>query len=255
MIQRSYVKFLATFAIIAVGLAFAYCKEAPPAKVEWSYEGATGPENWGDLSPDFAACKTGMEQSPIDITGAGDADLPALELNYNPASYEVVNNGHTIQVNLEGAGNLKVGDDTYDLLQFHFHTPSEEAINGKRFPLDVHFVHKSAAGELAVIGLLFEEGAANEQLAAFWSQMPTEANATNKGEGKLDPAAIIGTELSYYTFKGSLTTPPCSEGVRWLVLQTPTTIGADQLAAFQSIYDMNARPIQPLNDREIQASR
>lgn len=237
-------------------MAFTFhCKDSGSDHAEWSYEGATGPEKWGELSEDFAACKTGENQSPIDIKGAEAADLPALNLNYKPAAYEVVNNGHTIQVNLKDAGQLTIGEDSYDLLQFHFHSPSEEAVDGKRFPMVAHFVHKSEAGELAVIGLMFDEGAKNETLADVWSLIPAEEKATNQGTGELNPSDIIGANLGYYTFTGSLTTPPCSEGVRWIVLKSASTIGPDQLSAFKDLYPMNARPIQPLNDRQIQASK
>ncbi|MCB1169055.1 MAG: carbonic anhydrase family protein [Leptospiraceae bacterium] len=229
-------------------------KEATGHDSHWTYEGQTGPEKWGELSEDFEACKLGKNQSPIDIKDASAADLPELKLQYKDAGFEVVNNGHTIQVNLKDAGKLVIGEDSYSLLQFHFHHPSEEAVNGERFPLVAHFVHKSDSGELAVIGLLFKEGAANESLSGVWSLMPAAADETNPGEGALNPTSVIKDASAYYTFKGSLTTPPCSEGVRWIVLKNPATISAEQVEAFKKLYPMNARPIQPLNDREIQVS-
>ncbi len=242
--------------MFSVSLALVSCKgESKPHGGHWSYEGETGPEKWGELSTDFEACKIGENQSPIDITGASAADLPALQLNYNPTNYEIVNNGHTIQVNLKDAGKLVIGEDSYSLLQFHFHHPSEEAVDGERFPLVAHFVHKADDGELAVIGLLFSEGDKNALLSSVFANMPGEAKATVDGEGTLNPSEILGSELGYYTFTGSLTTPPCSEGVRWIVLKSPTTVGGEQLAAFKKLFPMNARPIQPLNDREIKVSK
>ncbi|MCB1138977.1 MAG: carbonic anhydrase family protein [Leptospiraceae bacterium] len=220
----------------------------------WSYEGGTGPENWGELSEEFEACKMGKYQSPIDIKDATAADLPELQLEYKDAGFEVVNNGHSIQVNLKDAGKLVIGEDAYNLLQFHFHHPSEAAVNGERFPLVAHFVHKSASGELAVVGLLFRKGAVNESLSGIWSLMPGSADQTNPGEGTLNPTSIIQDASAYYTFKGSLTIPPCSEGVRWIVLKNPATISAEQVDAFKKLYPMNARPIQPRNHREIQVS-
>ena len=220
----------------------------------WSYKEATGPENWGDLSAEFQACKLGKNQSPIDITDVRDADLPPLNLNYKDTSFEIVNNGHTIQINLENAGELVIEEDTYKLLQFHFHNPSEEAVEGQRFPLVAHFVHKSDAGELAVIALFFVTGQKNGLLEPVFSNMPGSPEETKPGNGTINPSEILGSK-GYYAYNGSLTTPPCSEGVRWIVLKTPSKLSLEQLSSFKELYSGNARPLQPLNAREIMSSR
>ena len=181
--------------MFSVSLALVSCKgESKPHGGHWSYEGETGPEKWGELSTDFEACKIGENQSPIDITGASAADLPALQLNYNPTNYEIVNNGHTIQVNLKDAGKLVIGEDSYSLLQFHFHHPSEEAVDGERFPLVAHFVHKADDGELAVIGLLFSEGdksieAFQDDIADRYADKPSAINPDEPAEVKFDSLA------------------------------------------------------------------
>jgi carbonic anhydrase len=229
--------------------------DAKPA--HWSY-GAShgGPAKWSELSPDYAACGVGKHQSPIDIKGAKKADLPPIQLGYQPSQPSVVNNGHTIQVNLPPGNSITVGDHKYDLAQFHFHTPSEEAVSGKRAPLVAHFVHKDADGKLAVVAVLFDVGAENAALAPVFANLPAEeSSSATLAEVKLDPAAVLPAKRGYYEFEGSLTTPPCSEGVRWLVLQQRSTISKAQLAAFQKLYPANARPLQPLNGREIRASK
>jgi carbonic anhydrase len=230
---------------------------AQGAHVHWSYDKSHGgPASWSELSPDFAACGVGKHQSPIDIKGPKKADLPPIQFAYQPSEPSVVNNGHTVQVNLPPGNSITVGDHQYDLAQFHFHTPSEEAVSGKRAPLVAHFVHKDAEGKLAVVAVLFDVGAENAALAPIFANMPAQADTNvTLAQVKLDPAAVLPAKRGYYEFEGSLTTPPCSEGVRWLVLQQRSTISKSQLAAFKKLYPENARPLQPLNGREIRASR
>ncbi len=235
---------------IAAGLAS--CKHE---NAHWAYGGDSGPEQWGDLSTDFQACKLGKNQSPIDISNAKTTDLTSLTLNYQDTPYVVENNGHSIQINLENAGNLTIGEDTYKLLQFHFHNPSEEAVDGQRFPLVAHFVHKSDAGNLAVIALFFATGKENALLKPVFSNLPAEEKESLKGDSQINPASILGNELAYYAYNGSLTTPPCSEGVRWIVLKKPTELSLEQLSAFKELYSGNARPLQPLNARQVLQSR
>ncbi|MCB1321537.1 MAG: carbonic anhydrase family protein [Leptospiraceae bacterium] len=214
-----------------------------------------GPQNWGELSPEYETCTTGTLQSPIDIHGAKSADLPALQLNYIDSNFIVTNNGHTIKASFENGGTLKVGEDSYNLIQVHFHSPGEAAVDGDRSDMVAHLVHSSEAGDLAVIGVLLEAGNANAAIQKIWDQMPQEVGAENKASGTLNAQNITGSELAYYTFQGSLTTPPCTEGVRWIVLKNPVTLSAGQIAAFKELYPMNARPIQPTNDREILVSK
>lgn len=217
----------------------------------WGYEGESGPEHWGMMDRANAMCSEGRSQSPIDITGAHSMGLQAIEFNYKPiASPEVVNNGHTIQVNYANGSYVVIGGKRYDLLQFHFHTPAENLIDGYRAPMSAHLVHKSGDGQLAVVGVKIDVGADNAFLAPVWSVMPTKlgkaaANAT------LDINQFLPENKSYYNFSGSLTTPPCSEGVSWNVMKTRVTVSNAQLDALKKLFPMNARPVQPLNDRMI----
>ncbi len=225
--------------------------DATPKKVDWSYTGDNGPEHWASLSENFATCASGTVQSPFDITADKTDDLPALNLNYVPTGMTVINNGHTIQVDQAGGGQLVVGDATYNLLQFHFHTASEYSIDGKFYPLEVHLVHASDAGELAVVGVMFAEGEANAELANIWANMPaTKGENTVEGQS-VDVKNLLPDSGQYYRFMGSLTTPPCSEGVNWHVMSQPITASAEQIAAFKAIFPMNARPLQAENDRMV----
>ena len=226
------------------------------ADIHWEYgKGHGGPAHWSELSPDFATCTAGKHQSPIDIKGAEKAPLPEIQFAYQPGSPKVINNGHTIQVTLPLGNSITVGDHKYDLLQFHFHTPSEEAVSGKRTPLVAHFVHKDAEGNLAVVAVLFNVGAENAALKPVFAKMPAKAKTEVELQGvQLDPSAALPAQRGYYEFEGSLTTPPCSEGVRWLVLQQRSTVSQAQLSAFKKLYPNNARPLQPLNGRPIRAS-
>lgn len=216
----------------------------------WEYKGHAGAEHWGELDKAFETCKLGTEQSPIDIRGARKSgELPAIGFGYTAGDAEVVNNGHTIQVNLPSGGTVKLASGDYKLLQFHFHTPSEEKVNGQAYPLVAHLVHRNDAGELAVVGVLFREGKENAALAKVFAAMPREAGARAPLQGGFDASALLPRTQAYWSFKGSLTTPPCSEGVKWQVLRTPVEVSRAQLAAFRKLYPMNARPVQPLNGR------
>ncbi len=219
----------------------------------WGYGEAA---RWGDLSADFKECKLGKEQSPIDIpTKATEkAKLAAIGFNYQAGAGEVVNNGHTIQVNLKGAGSAKLAGGDYQLLQFHFHTPSEEKMDGKNFAMVAHLVHKSAAGGLGVVGVMFKEGRENAALKSVFEAMPAKAGGKAALKANLNVADFLPGDKGYYAFRGSLTTPPCSEGVAWHVLKQPVELSKAQIDAFRKLYKMNARPVQPLNGRKIQES-
>lgn len=220
-------------------------------KVHWGYAGKHGPAHWGDLAPAFALCKTGKKQSPVDLKGAKPGKVDALSFAYKPAPLRVDNNGHALQWNQVPQSKLKVGKDEYTLLQIHFHSPSEHTVDGKAFPLEAHFVHKSAAGKLAVVGVLYTVKAENKALATLWKKIPTEPHSNAVHKGTLDPTLLLPKNRSSFRYPGSLTTPPCSEGVRWIVLRTPMTISAKQLASFNTAYKGNLRPVLPLNDRTI----
>lgn len=217
----------------------------------WGYEGKTGPDNWGNLSQDFATCKLGKLQAPIDIPTKGTSKVSApIKVNYKPSGGEIINNGHTIQVVLPDEGSAKLSDLSFQFLQMHFHTPSEEKVDGKSYPLNAHLVHKSADAKLAVIGVFFKEGAENPVLKEVFSQMPgSEGKVALKGA--IDLNAMLPKSLAYYSYAGSLTTPPCSEGVTFYVLKMPVELSKAQLEQFKKLYPMNARPTFPLNGRKV----
>ncbi|MDH4262475.1 MAG: carbonic anhydrase family protein [Spirochaetia bacterium] len=225
---------------------------AADKNAHWSYDGKTGPQYWGNLSQDYNLCKTGKTQSPIDIQNAESGNLKSIAFNYNSSSLKILNNGHTLQVNNERAGFITVENGKYELVQFHFHTPSENKINGKSFPLELHLVHKNSQGELTVIGVMFEEGVKNDIIEKIWNNAPESSDKAATIESvSINPLDILPENGSYYQFKGSLTTPPCSEGVNWYVLQTPAQLSKDQITKFTTFFGENARPVQPLNERKI----
>lgn len=226
--------------------------------VHWSYSGATGPQAWSKLQPEFSTCAAGKRQSPINIDDTSTLQGPAeaLQFNYQPSNAVVVNNGHTIQVNLQGNNTLTVRGSTYTLLQFHFHTPSEEQVNFRNFAMVVHLVHRSAEGQLAVVAVLLEPGEANALIDKVWTYMPLDVNDTVRTPtGLIDLSELLPKDQRYYQFMGSLTTPPCTEGVLWMVLKQPTQISQAQLRLFQQLYPNNARPVQPLNNRPVRSAQ
>ena len=245
---------LLTLTLTVVGLlVFSAAQEAHAP--HWAYEGKEGPKEWGTLDSSYAACSVGKTQSPIDIKGAKKTDLPALNFSYHAVPLRIINNGHTIQVNYAPGSTLSVGEKLYTLQQFHFHHPSEEHVNGKEFPLVAHLVHADAEGHLVVIAVLFELGNANSLIETLWENIPAVKEKPHDSSISIQAQDLIPSERSYFTYAGSLTTPPCSEGVSWYVLNSHTTISPQQLTAFAKIYPMNARPIQPTNGREILLSK
>ena len=232
------------------------CATAPAAEhatnageVHWSYSGDTGPEYWGQLSEEFALCATGSAQTPIDIAPNAQADVANPVFAYQAGASEVINNGHTVQLKAEAANQMTVDGVTYTLLQMHFHAPSEHAIAGVRAPLEMHFVHQAADGTLAVVAVLAQAGAPTPA----WDAM---VNVLSTAEGQsattnVDWSALLPTNQATYRYLGSLTTPPCSEGVHWMVMQTPVTLSDAQIGAFTQAYAANARPLQAVNDREV----
>ena len=230
------------------------------AEGNWSYTGATGPAKWAALSKEFKACKAGEEskQSPIDIPDAKarKGDLPGLLFNYKPASLKIIDNGHTIEVVYPPGSFVSIEGKHYELQQFHFHKPAEEKIDGKGHEMDAHLVHKGPDGKLIVIAVLFDVGKENKTIKSIWDALPKEKGKEVTVDAvKINPIDLLPTEKGYYTYAGSLTTPPCSEQVTWYVLKTPVLVSADQIARFGRIYPNNARPIQPFNDRDIMGTR
>ena len=233
------------------GLVCASAVAGAPAGggVRWGYEGAGGPRNWGSLDRAYAACSDGWEQSPIDLGSAKAGRLPGIVFDYAPSPMTVSNNGHAIQVDYAPGSGIVHGGVRYELLQFHFHHGSEHTVAGVRFPLELHLVHRSSGGELAVVGVLFKEGAASEALEPLWSRLPAEAGATAAVPGPMNAAALLPERRSTWRYVGSLTTPPCTEGVSWIVMTEPMTLSAAQIEAFAAIFPNNYRPVQPLNGR------
>jgi len=223
----------------------------------WGYEGAEGPEHWGDLDPAYAACKTGTLQSPINIVTSKLAatDLDSFRFYYKPAPLDVLDTGHSIQINFDPGSIMKIDGVPYSLLQIHFHRPSEEQIDGKSFPMVAHLVHKSADGKLAVLAVLLTIGKANPLIDAVLANLPKGAgNETRSDKTLADPSAILPPVPNYYTFLGSLTTPPCTEGVTWFVLKSQASISSAQEQALAKRYPHNARPIQAVHDRKVRSS-
>jgi carbonic anhydrase len=217
----------------------------------WTYSGHEGPENWAKLSAEFSGC-SGRNQSPIDLSGFIEADLAPIRFSYQAGSKEILNNGHTVQVNYAEGSSIQIDGMTFNLLQFHFHAPSENNIEGKSYPMEAHFVHADKDGNLAVVALMFEEGAENKALAKAWAQMPKHAGDKHAFKAALDAGELLPADRDYYRFNGSLTTPPCTEGVRWLVLKNPVTASKQQIAAFSSVlHEPNNRPLQAVNARPI----
>jgi len=221
----------------------------------WGYLGEIGPNFWTKINPEFDMCSEGTQQSPINIVATKDVELKPLALNYSAASKSIINNGHTIQVNVAHGSTLKINKIDYDLKQFHFHVPSENNINGNTFPLEVHFVHATKEGQLAVIAVMFEVGEANPILSKVWKKLPKlkVGEETKCGLTSDEINAIMPDNKDYYKFMGSLTTPPCSENVKWHVYKTPMTISKEQINTFFSLFSFpNNRPIQATNNRKIE---
>ncbi len=222
----------------------------------WAYSGPDGPEKWAKLDPAYSACALGHTESPINIVHAEPSDLPALKLDYQPTPLNIIDNGHTIQINLAPGSMLTVGDKGYVLKQFHFHHPSEQHVNGKALPLEAHLVHQDSDGHLAVVAVLFQEGRANPLLDTLWKNIPAvKDKAEDVPSVSIQALDLLPADRGYFTFAGSLTTPPCTEGVTWYEFRSYATVSAEQVAAFAKIYPTNARPIQPAHSRNILQSK
>ena len=220
----------------------------------WAYEGDAGPKSWGGLKPEFTKCSTGLRQSPIDIRDGVKVQLDPVQIDYRPSSFRVIDNGHTVQVNVAAGNTIEVIGRRYELLQFHFHRPSEERVNGRQFDMVAHLVHKDAEGRLAVIAVLLDRGSAHPLVQTVWNNLPLEKGEEVPAKVALDMSVLLPTDRSYFTYMGSLTTPPCSEGVLWMVMKEPVQISADQIGVFSRLYPMNARPIQSASGRLIKES-
>lgn len=219
----------------------------------WSYGGEENPTHWGDLSPDYHLCAVGRDQSPINLDHMKhNGELPPLQLSYRSAPLKIVNNGHTIQVNYGPGSSLTLDGDRYELIQFHFHTPSEHLVEGEASAMELHLVHRNAQGKLAVIGVMINEGEENEALKAIWANFPAVKEEKTVAQTTINAAALLPGDRGYSHYQGSLTTPPCSEGVQWFVMDQAITASAEQIEAFMEEYSYNARPVQPQNGRIVE---
>lgn len=245
--KKKYIGFGLVFALSLTALS-AWAAE----KTRWGYSGDEGPEDWGSLSQKFSACSVGKNQSPINITDMIESELPPLKINYQPGGNKIINSGYTIQVSYAPGSTIRLGADEYELKQLHFHSPSENTIDGVSYPLEAHFVHADKNGNLAVIGLMFKEGETNKELEKAWAQMPENAGGSQALPDTVNGKALLPESHDYYYYNGSLTTPPCAEGVRWMVMKRHVTASKAQLEKFsQTMPHPNNRPVQPLNARKV----
>lgn len=250
--HRSFLRFSAMMCAVLIPFS-ARAQQTPP---HWSYGGAEGPDEWGKIDPSYAACSNGKAQSPIDIRGAKKTDLPPLTFAYHSVPLAVVDNGHTIQVNYPPGSFLTVAQKTYQLKQFHFHHPSEEHASGQTYDMEVHLVHADSEGKLAVVAVFFQKKDANKLLDSVWQNLPAEkGKVVDVPNVTLNANELLPPDHAYYTYVGSLTTPPCSEGVTWYVMKHPITLSEAQLALFAKLYPSDARPIQATNHRKILATK
>ena len=220
----------------------------------WDYAGSEGPDAWARLRPEFSKCATGTRQSPIDIRGGIAVDLDPIKFDYRPSAFSVIDNGHTVQVNVEPGNSITITGRRYELVQFHFHRPSEERIDGRQYDMVAHLVHKDVDGRLAVVAVLLDRGSAQAIVQAVWNNLPLEKGDEVRAGTRIDVTQLLPEDRRYYTYMGSLTTPPCSEGVLWMVMKQPVPISVDQVAIFARLYPMNARPIQQADGRLIKES-
>ena len=234
------------------GLSFLIMGYGAYSGDHWSYHGKTGPEHWGDLKPEFIMCKIGKNQSPVDINRIVEAELKELKISYRPGASYLVNNGHTIKVSYEKGSYLEVDGTKFELKQFHFHAPSEHKIKGKLYPFEAHFVHIDKNGNIAVIGVLFKEGRKNPVIEKLWKNISSKVGEKVKITDKINAYDLLPKKKKYYRYSGSLTTPPCSEGVRWFVMVEEMELSKEQIEKFRKLMggDTN-RPVQPLNARMV----
>jgi carbonic anhydrase len=244
----------ATAALTTTAATTARADSMPPHGAHdaphWGYEGATGPARWSELSADFRTCALGQDQTPVDLHAGIMARPGSVSFNYQAMPLKVTNNGHTIQVNVPSGNRMMLGADDYQLLQFHFHHPSEHLLEGKGFDLECHFVHRTGNGALAVVGVFIRPGAENAALAPIWQAMPDKESPEIAVPGiTVDTAALLPKDRFYYRYMGSLTTPPCTEGITWTVFRAPVEASPEQIRRFAALFPDNARPVQPLHRR------
>ncbi|WAF79128.1 carbonic anhydrase family protein [Aeromonas dhakensis] len=229
--------------------ALLLCPTAFAATPHWEYSGEAGPAKWASLTPEFGQC-AGSNQSPVNLSGLVKAELAPLQFHYLAGGRSVTNNGHTVQVDYAPGSSLELDGMHFELKQFHFHAPSENLIEGHSYPLEGHLVHVNDQGELAVVAVMFEPGSANSALGRAWTSLPAKAGEQHQLKEPVSAEQLLPAKRDYYRFSGSLTTPPCSEGVRWLVMKEPVQVSQTQIDAFKAVmHHPNNRPVQPLHGR------
>ncbi|PZU98308.1 MAG: carbonate dehydratase [Pseudanabaena sp.] len=239
---------ISSFLLFSINLPSALAAQT----INWSYGGTENPTQWGHLSKDFALCELGKAQSPINISEAANSSPANINFDYKPSPLEVVNNGHTIQVNYAEGSKVTIEGNEYALLQFHFHTPSEHYINGQASPMEMHLVHRDQSGHLAVVAVMLSEGMSNSLVSQVWEHLPAYGEVSNVGNLLINAVDLLPSKRSYFSYDGSLTTPPCSEGVSWNIFTEPVKVSKEQIEKFAQIFRVDARPLQPLNNRTTQ---
>lgn len=251
--MKKYLSILAISILISIAVLLRpIIALADGVQPHWGYGSAANPTAWGKLSPEFSKCELGLEQSPIDIKGAVKGASAPIAFNYRSSPLVVVNNGHTIQVNYAAGSSISIDREQYALLQFHFHIPSEHQIAGKAAAMEVHLVHRNAVGKIAVVGVMMKEGTEQMSIDRVWQAIPISGKTNTVENTPIDAVNLLPTSRSYYSYTGSLTTPPCSEGVKWYVFKTPIYLSAKQIQTFENLYQVDARPIQPIGNRKIE---
>lgn len=235
--------------LIIASLLLGACANQPQEAPHWTYEGEEGPQHWGEIDPSYAICGTGENQSPIDISKPIEKDLVNISFHYQPSEVNILNNGHTAQVNYDTGSYIELDGTRYDVVQFHYHAPSEHHIDGQAFAAEIHIVHKNAEGKLAVIGILLQQGTENAAFDPFVNNLPAEKTDAKDAGSKVNAADFLPAEQTTFRYSGSLTTPPCSEGVSWLVMTSPVEVSAVQLEKLLTVFEGNNRPLQALNER------
>jgi carbonic anhydrase len=256
-LYRSSVRIQSLIAVLGFSVAVVAQQAAtPPAGPDWGYYGKKGPYGWSKLDPAYSACSKGKLQSPIDIRSAKrNPALQPIDFHYVSGPVTLVNTGHTIRINVAPGGYINFNGTRYDLVEFHFHHPAEDLVEGKLSDMVIDLVHKNAAGQLAIIAVRLNEGRVNGSLAALWPSLPQTTGATASIQDSFNPLGLLPANRNYWNYVGSITVPPCTEGVQWLFMQNPTELAQDQLETFARLYPDNARPLQSKNGRKIESSQ
>lgn len=223
--------------------------------IPWSYEGEGAPANWAKMRADYAICGAGKRQSPIDIREGIRVNLEAIKFDYTPTQFRILDTGQALRVSVGSGLGLRVMGKRFELSHLEFRRPAEERVNGRSYDMSVHLVHRSDDGQTAVVAVLMEKGVEHPLIQTLWDNLPLERDVEVAPEAAIDLNALLPENRAYWTFMGSLTTPPCTEGVLWMVMKQPVQVAADQVAIFSRVYRANARPVQPANGRLVKESR